>query len=85
MKEFWRCEFVKSPINKFNWAFGRRRQHRTVQRLGTLTDKSAMLTGDCGIRMIPDGSYSSAVCDIPSKAGFKTGDAQSKWITFRVI
>ena len=62
------------------------RQHRTAQRLGAPTDGSAMLTGDCDIRMIRGGSYSSEVRDIRSAARFfEASDAQSKRIGFRVV
>jgi formylglycine-generating enzyme required for sulfatase activity len=53
---------------------------------GAPTDGSAMLTGDCDIRMIRGGSYSSEVRDIRSAARFfEASDAQSKRIGFRVV
>ena len=53
---------------------------------GAPTDGSAMLTGDCDIRMIRGGSYSSEVRDIRSAARFfEASDARSKRIGFRVV
>ena len=69
----------------FVWYF-HQRQHQTVQRLGAPTDGSAMLTGDCDIRMMRGGSYSSEVRNIRSASRFfEASDAQSKRIGFRVV
>ena len=62
------------------------RQHQTAQRLGAPTDGSAMLTGNCDIRMIRGSSYFSEVRGIRSALRFfEASDAQSKRIGFRVI
>ena len=62
------------------------RQNLTVQRLGTPTDDSAMLmTCDSNISMIPNGSYSRGVCDIPPEMCFleavmpKLSGSPSEW------